>query len=76
MSKLSLYIRIGISIFSQKIGNMQPKFYNQLPIDEVRLCDAKGDCIEARGPNGAMLAGAAALLLVLVGVGYLWKKLA
>ncbi len=43
---------------------------------EVVLCDANGDCIEARGENGRMLAGAAALLLLLIGIGYVWKKLA
>ena len=48
---------------------------NQMPTDEVVLCDAKGDCIEARGENAMMLAGAAALLLLLIGVGYVWKKL-
>ena len=55
---------------------MQPKLYKQMPTDEVVLCDAKGDCIEARGENGRMLAGAAALLLLLIGIGYAWKKLA
>lgn len=49
--------------------------YNQIPTDEVILCDAKGDCVEARGQNARMLAGAAALLLLLVGVGYVLKKL-
>jgi hypothetical protein len=55
---------------------MQPKLYFQMPTDEVVLCDAKGDCIEARGENGRILAGAAALLLLFIGVGYLLKKLA
>jgi|GEM_PF-3462890 len=58
-----------------KIDSMQAKLYNQVPRDEVILCDAKGDCIEARGENGRMLAGAAALFLLIIGVGYLWKKL-
>jgi len=59
-----------------KISNMQPKLYKQMPTDEVVLCDANGDCVEARGENGMMLAGTAALLLLLIGVGYVWKKLA
>ena len=49
--------------------------YNQIPTDEVIFCDSKGDCIEARGQNARMLVGAATLLLLLVGVGYVWKKL-
>ena len=47
-----------------------------MPTDEVVLCDAQGDCIEARGENGKMLVGAAVLLLLFIGVGYAWKKLA
>ena len=47
-----------------------------MPTDEVVLCDANGDCIEARGENGRMLAGAAVLLLLIIGVSYAWKKLA
>ncbi len=54
---------------------MQSKLYNQIPSDEVVLCDAKGDCIEARGENGRMLAAATALLLLFIGIGYAWKKL-
>jgi hypothetical protein len=45
-----------------------------MPADEIRLCDAKGDCIEARGSNAQNIIAGVLILLVSISAYYLFKK--
>lgn len=54
---------------------MFPPFPNQLPVDEVVLCDSNNDCIEARGENAKLLIQAVTFALVLYGLSQVVKAL-
>lgn len=44
-----------------------------MPADQVRLCDAKNDCIEAMGDNARIIVLAVVTILVPVAAYYLSK---
>lgn len=63
---------------SDEIVNCKQDYMNRnlqyMPADEIRLCDAKGDCIEARGRNAQNIAVGIVILLISISAYYLFKK--
>lgn len=50
------------------------KNLSYMPSDEIILCDAKGDCIEARGENARILTLGASVLFLGIAFYYIFKK--
>lgn len=44
-----------------------------MPADQVRLCDANNDCIEARGENARIIVFAVVMVLLTAAAYYLSK---
>ena len=45
-----------------------------MPTDEIRLCDAKGDCLEARGEKAKDIVTGIVILVISISAYYLFKK--
>jgi hypothetical protein len=52
---------------------MKPNLIRYMPTDQVRICNGKNLCIEARGENARALVASLIFLLMCVGIYYLSK---
>lgn len=48
---------------------------NYIPSDEIVLCDAHGDCIEARGENAKAIVNAVCFVALCLGIAALLKTI-